>query len=529
MTAVCAELIRCGVTIYGPARPVVPPKQRIKAGDYTPLDVRAPDTSPVFIDEPMPAADPDPATADEFERLHSGRSSGRHLTDMGNAERLLDRYGRDLRYFTTAKEWLVWDGTRWEPDRWLRHRKLAAKTVRAIYSEIAGADGKAEQNAILRHAQASEQRARIDSMLSLAEPSCAVTEDDLDQDHELLNTPSGTLDLRTGELEVHNRAHLITKSTVVGFDPHAKCPGWERFIDEITCGDRELADYLQRLVGYTLTGDCSEQILMMLVGSGANGKSTFVNVLLYLLGDYAGTCGKDVLAANQRGSRGGANEELADLRGVRLAAAAEMEQGEPLAEAMVKRITGGELITARKLFGHNITFQPTFTLWLSTNHLPVITGTDDGIWRRIRIVPFKARFTADKADPHLLDKLKAEAAGILAWAVRGTAMWREHGLVTPAAVLEATSDYRQDSDHLGLFIAECCETDPSFKVLQRSLYARYVQWCQEDGGSLPLRSLQLKRELERKGFQVDRATTTEGYGQAVLGLRARSRLTSDHP
>lgn len=471
-----------------------------------------------------PPNEPPPPTSDGTEEPDGPTfSTGRPCTDLGNAERLIDLHGPDLLYFAAQGEWLVWDGVRWEIDVRLRHRRLAAEAVRTIYTEAGRAETKDEKKDLIRHAMASESAGRISAMVKLSEPYLAITEHDLDTDVWLLNTPNGTLNLRTGQLEPHDRNDRITKVTKVPYNPDAKCPRWDQFLLEIMGGDQAMVDYLQRGVGYSLAGDDSEQAMMLAVGDGANGKSTFVNTLADVLGDYAGTCGKDVIAAGQRSSAGAANEELVNLRGLRFVSATETEQGQPLAEAQIKRITGGETITARKLFGHNITFRPTFTLWLSTNHLPKITGTDDGIWRRIKVVPFRVKFPAGSADPHLREKLMAEAEGILAWAVRGAQLWIEQGLQTPDVVNEATRSYREESDHLGQFMSEECETDPEFKDLQKSLYARYYQWCADEGGATPLSSLEFKRALVRKGFTVQRAYVNGAQGNAVLGMRLRSR------
>lgn len=451
-------------------------------------------------------------------------SRGRPCTDIGNAERLIDHHGDDMLYFAPAKEWLIWDGKRWAADRTLKHRTLAKKVVRTIYDEAAAATDSEQRKSLAKWAVNSESAGRVSAMVTLAESDVAVTEEDLDKDVWLVNTQNGTLNLRTGQLEPHDRGDRLTKITKVAYNPNAQCPRWMQFLDEIMQGDQELIDYLQRAVGYTLTGDDSEQCFLVLYGVGANGKGTFVNTLAAILGDYAGTCGRDVIAGGIRKSQGAANEELVDLRGQRLVTATETEQGEPLAEAMVKRITGGDPITARKLFGHNITFNATFTLWLSTNHLPKISGTDDGIWRRLKLVPFNAKFPEGRNDPHLKEKLIEEAEGILAWAVEGVRLWQAHGLTTPESVRSATHDYRAESDHVQQFIDDECDVSTEMKELQKTVFARYVKWC-EDETQTPLSSLEFKRTLERKGLTVKRVSHNGSFGNCFLGLRIRSSLS----
>lgn len=448
----------------------------------------------------------------------------RPTTDLGNAERLVDQHGEDIRYFTPAKTWFVWDGARWAEDRTLKVHRLAQTVVRAIYDEAAEATDSDSRKALAKWAVASEASGRLASVVDLARPKVPVVEEDLDSDPWLLNCPNGTIDLSTGDLLEHRREDLITKMTGVPYDPDALCPRWEQFLHEIMGGDLDLIAYMRRAVGYTLTGVDTEQAFLVLYGGGANGKSTFVNALDDVLGDYAGTCGKDTLAAGLRKSQGGANEELVEMRGKRLVSATETEQGEPLAEAMVKRLTGGEKITARKLFGHNITFRPTFTIWLSTNHLPQVKGTDTGIWRRLKLVPFSVTFSDDQKDPDLAEKLRSESAGILAWAVRGCLEWQEHRLETPGAVLKATANYRAESDHLQAFIDDECFIDPHEKVDQRTLYARYVKWFEEGGEHGSMSSLDFKRSMERRGFEVKRTTVSGKFTNAFLGLRIEDAM-----
>lgn len=448
-------------------------------------------------------------------------SRGRPCTDIGNAERLIDHHGADMLYFAPAKEWLIWDGKRWAADRTLKHRTLAKKVVRTIYDEAAAATDSEQRKSLAKWAVNSESAGRVSAMVALAESDVAVTEEDLDIDVWLLNCQNGTLNLRTGQLEPHDRKDRITRITKAAYNPEAKCPRWLQFLDEIMQGDQDLIDYLQRAVGYTLTGDDSEQAFLTLYGAGANGKGTLVNTLAVILGDYAGSCGKDVISGGIRKSQGAANEELIDLRGKRLVSATETERGEPLAEAQVKRITGGDPITARKLFGHNITFNATFTLWLSTNYLPKITGTDDGIWRRLKLIPFNAKFPEGSNDPRLKEKLLEEAEGILAWAVEGTRLWRAHGLTTPDAVLNATAEYRAESDHVKQFIDDECQLATEYKDLQQNVFARYTKWC-EDQGETPLSNKEFKQTLSQKGITLKRATHQGRFANCFLGIRVRS-------
>ncbi|MDQ3302271.1 MAG: phage/plasmid primase, P4 family [Actinomycetota bacterium] len=410
-------------------------------------------------------------------RAASG-ATARHLTDTGNAERLIDQHGDDLRYVHPWGKWLVWDGTRWRPDVSGEIERRARETVRAIYAEAESADGKDERKAIARHAAGSESRSRIDAMIALARSMVPVAPDDLDADPWLLNATDGTIDLRTGERRDHRREDLITKATPVEYDPDAQAPRFARFLREIFGGDEDMSAFVQRFAGYSLTGSTRERAVAILHGRGKNGKSTLIELLQEAMGDYAATTETETILAKRYQ---GVGNDVAALKGARFVATAEVEKGRRLAESKVKQLTGNDTVTARFLYSEPFSFKPEFKLWLSTNSKPEIHGTDDAIWDRIRLIPFTQRFEGGDADAKLPEKLRDELAGVLAWAVRGCLDWQRDGLGEPDKVRAATERYRTEQDTLAAFFEDRCVIHPEAEIPATRLYKAYQEWCAGSG------------------------------------------------
>lgn len=424
---------------------------------------------------------------------------GFHLTDMGNAERLVHRHGADLRYCYPWGRWIVWDGTRWVPDTSGRVHGMAKETVRGIYKEAAQAGDDQSRKAISRHATASESETRVKSMAELAKPDLPASQDDLDSAPYLLNVPNGTLDLRSSELRPHDRADMITKRAPVEYDPDATAPAWTAFLERIL-PDPEVRRFVQLAAGYSLTGDVSEQVLFIPYGVGANGKSTLLNILLEVLGDYAKQAAPDLLIAK----KGAHPTELADLFGARMVASIEVEDGRRLAESLVKQLTGGDKIRARRMRQDFWEFWPTHKPWMVVNHKPEVRGTDNAIWRRIRLIPFTEIIPKKEQDRRLMDKLRAELPGILAWAVRGCLDWQREGLEAPDQVRKATGEYRAEMDVLGGFLEECCELREDYKELASEVYKAYQEWC-SDSGEREVPRRQLTKKLEERGYPSKRS------------------------
>ena len=438
------------------------------------------------------------------------------LTDGGNAERFTAHHGADVRHCHDWAKWLTWDGSRWGVDRLASARFRAFQTMRAIPAEAERATTAKRRKALRAHAAASDSASSIRAMLAIAStmPELTVVAEDLDSDPWLFNCRNGTLDLRTGTLRPHSRADRITKLAPVAFDPSAACPRWQTFLLDIMGGNLELVGFLQRAVGYSLTGSVEEQVLFFLHGSGSNGKSTFLRALLELFGDYGLQTAPDLLIAKNHDAHPTAT---ADLFGRRIAVCQEIENGKMFAESTVKQLTGGDIVRARRMREDFWSFSPTHKLFLAANHKPTVRGTDHAIWRRIRLVPFTVTISEEKKDPELLDKLLAERSGILRWAVEGCFEWRRlKGLCAPKEVVEATAHYRQEQDVVGEFIEDRCDAAPHFTVRARELLAEYRTWC-ERNGHREMSAKALANQLLARGLRNGK----EKCERCWFGLRVR--------
>src|SRR5215207_4109945 len=437
-----------------------------------------------------------------------------NLTDLGNARRLVHRHGRNLRYCWLWRKWLVWDGKRWVKDDTGEVYRLAKETVSSNYREAAAAPNDETRKEIGKHASRSEAGARIKEMVDLARSDVPVMPDELDTSPDLLNTESGTIDLRTGELREHRHEDLMTKIAPTRYRPDAAAPTWETFLERVLPGE-DLRAFVQRAVGYSATGDTSEQCMFINHGGGANGKSTFQEAIAAALGDYAMRAPTEMLLAKRTD---GVPNDVARLKGARFVSASETEEGRRLAESRIKDLTGQDTVTARFMKAEWFDFAPTHKLWLSTNHKPEIRGTDVAIWRRIRLVPWTVTIPPAEQDKKLPIALRHELAGILAWVVRGCLQWWCEGLQAPDEVHKATGEYRAEMDVLAGFLAECCELDTGHWEYAKDLYECYKRWCDENG-ERPEPQRKFGGRLGERGFQRDRG------GSRGAGIWRGVRLT----
>ena len=419
-------------------------------------------------------------------------------TDTGNAMRMLHLFGDEIRFCANFNTWFCWDGKRWARDE---TRKILVRGWQVIdqVCRVAGTIPDPVQRAdFLKYVVGFDRLAKVRAMCEFtsAIPKIAVKPDMLDVDGWLLNCKNGTLELKTMILREHRQADLITRLAPVEYDRDARCPLWFEFLTRITGDDPELLYFLQQAVGYSLTGDITEQVLFLLYGLGANGKSTFIETIAALLGDYsAGTPTETLLVKRSEGIP----NDLARLQKVRMVYANETAKNRSMAESLVKQLTGGDMITARFLHAEFFEFQPEFKLFMCTNHKPRIKGTDHAIWRRVKLIPFTVQIPEDEQDKRLKEKLLLELPGILNWALEGCVAWQKDGLHFPRAVVEATKEYRIDSDIFGTFLSERCETGRAFDLTAAALYLSYENWCDESG-ERAISKTALGREMTDRGF-----------------------------
>ncbi|HRG95636.1 MAG TPA: phage/plasmid primase, P4 family [Polyangiaceae bacterium] len=451
-------------------------------------------------------------------------------TDLGSASHLALELGHVVRYVGTWSSWLVFDGRRWVRDEQRRVEALAADVIRADLARAAEEiKVAAETNTLapgandrVKWALKSHDAKRIRAAVSLipaADQRLAITHRALDCDPWALNVANGTLDLRTGKLRPHDSADLVTKLVPVIFDPAAKCPTWETFLVKAMGGDAELVAYLQRMIGYALTGVVREHVLGFLFGGGANGKSTFLSTMHALFGDYGARAPRGLLFKHQ-GSQHETN--LTTLFAARFVSCAEIGEADAFDEALVKDLTGGDPISARRMREDFWTFDPTHKLFIAGNHRPRVRGTDEGIWRRIRLIPWSVEIPKAERDPELPTKLLAELPGILAWAVRGCAAWQAQGLGEPVAVSEATAAYREASDPLREFFeGYLVFGDHGAKVARRVLREAYELWARENGAE-PLGAKRFAEGLRIRGVTDSKVRVFGKPVDAWQGVRFRT-------
>jgi putative DNA primase/helicase len=440
-------------------------------------------------------------------------------TDVGNGRRLVKNYGNRIRYCHPWKSWLVWDRQRWKKDDVAEVTRMAKDTAIGIYQEGLQCDDHEKRKALFKHAIQSETSGRISAMIEMAasEISIPILPNQLDKDGWLFNVQNGTIDLKTGDIRPQIQTDLITKISPVVYDPKAECPQWETFLNTIFEGDQELIAYLQKYTGYCLTGDTSEEIVLLGYGTGQNGKSKFREALAYIMGDYATSIPMESLLDKKGGSS--ASNDIAKLKGARFVHTSEQEKGRRLAESKLKDMTGRDTITARYLYQEYFDFKPEFKLFMAANHKPVVHGGDKGIWRRLKLIPFVVTIPEDKKDKDLDKKLQKEASGILNWLIEGCLNWQKEGLKEPEKVKIATEEYKEDMDIIGEFLSSCCDKVTDGKVLNKHIFLIYQAWCNIQN-SKPLSHIAFPTEMEERGFKRVKFDNQRAYD----GLRLKNDI-----
>ncbi|WP_331724061.1 phage/plasmid primase, P4 family [Streptomyces erythrochromogenes] len=456
----------------------------------------------------------------------------RSLDDIGNAERLVDHYGSELRYLIDAEQWAVYEGGRWmlkgaKSLLW----KRVVQTIKALpnteafeYSATRPAsakdDKKTERDAFMEWVSKSRYRGRLAAMRDVAESEAELFGEmgDFDQHEVLLNVKNGVVDLRTGELMPHDPELYLMQQSPVRFDPHAKCPQWMAFLDSVM-PDPDRRAYLQRVVGYTLTGSTDEQVMFVHHGTGMNGKSVFIEVVMGLLGDYAQAVPRTTLLAKKED---GIPNDVARMVGKRLLSTTETSAGKKLDDELVKQLTGQDMMSARFLHGEYFDFKPVGKIHLATNYLPKV-GSGHGITRRLHDIGWDVTVPPEARIPKLAEKvLRTEAAGVLNWALEGVREWRKHGLAMPEAVRAKTAQHIAESDPISMWIednTEVCDRDPHISgEVTGNLFQNYKLWCQ-NGSLREMSVMAFSQALEERGYEK---TKHPKHRRAViLGLRVK--------
>ena len=431
-----------------------------------------------------------------------------NLTDLGNAKRLVRAFQTEILFCPNHDAWYLYDGSRWLRDRDGGIHRRAKTAVSTIFAEAEVETDDSRRREIRRHAIRSESARALNAMVGLAstESEVAVLSERLDVDPWLFNVSNGTIDLRTGKLSDHDRTDYITKSSPVEWREDATCPLWDTFILEAMEGDEEVVDFLHRFFGYCLTGLVSEQVLLFMEGTGCNGKTSALLLLMHVLGDYAIQGAPGLLMSKKNESH---PTEVADLEGARFVANAEVEKGKPFAESLIKQLTGSDPIKARKMRKDFWQFEPTHKLCIAANHRPIIKGNDEGIWRRIIRIPWNRRIPDSQKDPFFVSKLKKEAPGILNRLLEGCLQWQKTGLKPPEKVTLATEEYREEMDVLADYMEERCLVGKGQRVIKKQLYLDYVEWC-EDMKQRPQNYSLFNRQLSERDFRTKITSTTVG-------------------
>jgi putative DNA primase/helicase len=445
--------------------------------------------------------------------------SGDHL----NSRFFLEAHGEHVRRSPELGRWYVWNGAWWEEDRLDRVPQMATGVIDTLRSWVALASSPDEFKRRVAHYQASAKAGRRDALLSIAgtDPDVVVAVDELDAHPMLLAARNGTVDLSTGTLRPADPTDLLTRGVDVDFDPEATSERWRAFLEQIFSGNSDLIAYVQRLLGYCLTGDVNEHVVPVLTGPGANGKSTLIGLIQDLLGEHATTAPEGLIIRREHEPH---PERLAMLRGRRLVVSAELEHRAVLAEAVVKVLSGGDTVSARELYGRRFNFKPTHKIVLVTNHRPRVHGTDHAIWRRLRVVPFEVVIPPESQDRALRrGLLQEDGPAVLAWLVQGAVQWHGWGLGDVIAVRAATDEYRAAEDTMATFLAECTVPIGTARTKVGVLYDAWRSWC-EKAGEQPGRKQDFTSGLAEHGLEFEKyqgTTLTRG-----IGLVVRSREDS---
>ncbi|EKD43526.1 MAG: hypothetical protein ACD_72C00242G0004 [uncultured bacterium] len=403
------------------------------------------------------------------------------LTDTSNAENIRNLFENKIRFDHRRRRWLIWDTHRWKPDEDGSIYRYAIEAARITFQESTKIADLAQRGAIAKFAIGSENRQKLDSAISIAKTLLPITDNgnSWDSDKMLLCCPNGIIDLRSGELRNGKPEDRITMQTKVKYDPNASSPQWEKFINEIFGGNENLIHYVQKALGYSISGDMSEQIVLFCYGIGSNGKSVMFSAVSETLGDYSHSVPASTF---QRNIYNNSTNDVAAIEFKRFLISAESLSSSKINEQRMKKWSGGDAETARYLYSEFFTFNPVCKIWLFVNHKPQIEDDSFGFWRRVRLIPFNKQFKGAEMDKHLAEKLKSEYEGILNWLVKGFLMWQHEGLEpTPDIISRATKDYQTENDELAEFVLDKCVEGEKYSERASVLYRAYQSWATDQG------------------------------------------------
>lgn len=410
------------------------------------------------------------------------KNTGFFSGDVKNARRLIKNFDRNMRYSPERKKWLHWNGKVWEVDFGEAALYSYVKaTINDIAIQAVNATDPGKQEQLLKEAYSLSNLSKQKNMIEQAskEKAVQIFVENMDADPWLFCCESGTIDLRTGRLREHRRKDFITKIAPVGYDPDAKSELFDEFLKHVL-PDKDVRCYVQKAAGYSLTGSTAEEKLFFAFGPPASGKSTFIETVRGIMGPHAVVLGFDTLLKQKYARSGAARPDLAKLMGVRFASAVEAGGDQEFDEELINRLTGGDTITARHLYGEEFDFKPIVKLWLAANNIPQVSGPAGAIWRRLRLIPFNVSIPPKERDKTLKIKLQTtEAPAVLAWMVEGCLLWQKEGLEEPEAIRKLTEKEQGDSDPLKFFIEDCCLLDPQATVRNPALWKAYSSWARE--------------------------------------------------
>lgn len=445
----------------------------------------------------------------------------RSWDDQGRGLRMRDQFATVLKFNAVDKKWFFFNGSYWQEDIGNQKVELAAERVaNSIKTEkpelkfSTKTDNDKAMNEWYRFQKDSRSHMAKMHMIDEFKKYVIVKHGEFDKEDMLLNTESGYVDLSNGELHDHDIDKKFSHQTLAEYSDNVDAPLWDKFLNQIFNNDEELIHYVQKAIGYSFTGSVDEQCLFILNGRGRNGKSVFSNVVSDVAGNYAKQMNVQTIVAKKNQS-GSANSDIARLEGARIVTSSELNEGDRFDESLVKQLTGGDKILARFLYGSEFEYKPKFKIWMATNHLPIIRGTDDGIWRRIKIIPFNIQIPKEKVDKKLEYKLKAEYTGILNWIVQGAIMWQQEGLEDPEAVRQVIETYRAEMDPLDAFLEECCTTGQNYSIKARDMYDAYHEWAKESE-EYKMSLNKFGREMSKKLLRVKKR---DGWHYVGLKLK----------